>query len=344
MLSDGSLDAMEAALSRSQLDLDRIAPALVLAHEHGNLGAMARHLHREVAAERMLRLRRGVYVWSSAWARLAPTERYLAFVVAVAKCSEQRPVLSHASAAAIHGLPIVGAWPHSIHQIVDPARGGRSDPGRVRHTVQCSAVDIEERDGLLVTTLARTLLDLASSAPVFTAVASIDAALHRPRYGGQAAVDKGELFRCYERSLSFRGARRALELIKFGDGGAESPHESNSRVTMARLGVAAPQLQHHVRIDGAEYDTDFYWRSADAVGEADGDGKYLDERMLAGRTTREVLLSEKRREDAIRGAVRGFTRWDYETGMSTVLLGARLAAIGVHREQPPRLLAAPARR
>lgn len=127
-----TLGAMETALSRTQLNLDRIAPALVLAQEHGNLGALARHLHREVVAERMLRLRRGVYVWRSAWETLTPTERYLTLVAAVAKCSKQRPVLSHASAAAIHGLPVIGAWLHSIHQIVNPARGGRSDPWRTR--------------------------------------------------------------------------------------------------------------------------------------------------------------------------------------------------------------------
>lgn len=329
---------MKTALSAQSLDLLRIAPALLLAAEHNALGAVRGQLARDVAAGRLIRLRRGLYARRTVWDALSATERYQALVLGVARTSGQVPVLSHASAAVIHGLPVVGRWPTVVHQLISPRTGGRSTPDRIRHAAEFDRADIVERDGLVFTGLARTLIDLARSASAFTAVASIDAALHVPRFGGRPAITRGELDATFERMQPFQRSARARELLDFGDGRAESVSESNSRVTMAKIGVPPPVLQHHWVIDGEHYDSDFYWPHADAIGESDGRGKYTDPRLLGTRDPRDIVYAEKLREDALRREARAFARWDYELGMSTMRLSARLARIGVVPERAPRLL------
>jgi hypothetical protein len=63
------------------------------------------------------------------------------------------------------------------------------------------------------------------------------------------------------------------------------------------------------------------------AAEAAGDGKYLGTDDAA-RTSRRVL-DEKRREDAIRRLVRGFTRWDWNDAWSKEPVRARLVAAGL---------------
>jgi hypothetical protein len=106
---------------------------------------------------------------------------------------------------------------------------------------------------------------------------------------------------------------------------------------MAQLGLPVPELQRSWRIDGSEYDADFYFAGADAIGEADGKAKYTDPIMLAGRSPADVVYGEKRREDALRRRVRAFARWDYAVGMSLSRLASRLAEIGVLPSERPRL-------
>lgn len=327
----------------SQLSIpERVEAALIIATEHGRVATIESMLRTELARGSIVRLRRGVYAHTALWQQLSPTERYQAFVIGVARGAPQRPVLSHSSAAALLGLPRVEPWPGVVHELVERGGGGHSRPGRQQHSLGLNAEDIISRDGLLLTTLERTLVDLAASSSTFSAVAAIDAALHMGRrFGAPAMITKGALLEVWERMLPFRGSIRAKELLEFGDGLSGSVNESNSRVTMARLGLPAPELQRVWLIDGAEYDTDFYFPSVDAIGEADGRGKYVDPMMLAGRTPAEAVYDEKIREDALRRRARAFTRWDYAIGMSLPRLGARLAEIGVLPERAPRLRSAP---
>ncbi len=313
-----------------------VEAALIVASEHGRVAAIHSALRTELARGNVVRLRRGLYAHRALWAALSPVQRYQAFVIGVARSSPSVPVLSHASAAVLHGLPRVEAWPPAVHELVDRSGGGRSAPGRRRHALGVDDRDVISRDGLLLTSVARTVVDVAATSSTFSAVAAIDAALHADRWARcPPLTTRDDLLTTWERMLPFRGSARTLQLLEFGDGRSGSVHESNSRVTMARLGLPAPELQRVWLIDGAEYDTDFYFAAAEAIGEADGKVKYEDERMLAGRSGSAVLYDEKRREDALRRRSRGFARWDYPVGMSIPRLGARLAEIGVRPVRGP---------
>jgi hypothetical protein len=68
-----------------------------------------------------------------------------------------------------------------------------------------------------------------------------------------------------------RGVTKALRVLAFADGRADSPGESISRVEIARLGFAPPELQAEVRDpSGFVGRLDFYWPIQRIGGEFDG--------------------------------------------------------------------------
>jgi hypothetical protein len=287
----------------------------------------------------LIRLRRGLRFRQDEWGALTPTERYRAFVAAISQSFDRRPVLSHYSAAALWGLPTIGAWPKEVHILVPHASGGRSDPGIRRHAVGVPEADVVDIDGFLVTTLARTVVDLATTAPVMAAIAAADAALWTPRSEGAGPMlTKEELWQTWA-SREFRGKRRAQHLIEFAADGAESAMESASRVNIALAGFPQPVLQHRLVVDDHDYWGDFYWPQADAWGEVDGRIKYLDPDNPDAAAAAEAVYREKLREDAIRRRVRRFTRWDSGVAMSRSRLRQRLTEMGLEpRNHEPRHL------
>jgi hypothetical protein len=76
-------------------------------------------------------------------------------------------------------------------------------------------------------------------------------------------------------------------------------------------------------------DVDFYWRGLRMVGEADGRGKYLSPVLLGEKTTAQVLVEEKVREDRIRATGEGVTRWPWEVGVSPAALRIHLRRAGI---------------
>ena len=100
-----------------------------------------------------------------------------------------------------------------------------------------------------------------------------------------------------------RGVARIEAVAQFADGRAESPKESESRVVIAELGFAAPELQYEVfDADGLAGRADFAWPSERTLGEYDGKTKYFDEQLTGGLSPEQILWKEKRREERLRAA------------------------------------------
>lgn len=277
------------------------------------------------------RVARGAYMQRGSWEALDSRNRYLARIRAVAETRRARPVLSHWSAAAIYDLPILGAWPQLVHTVVRPTTGGRSRNGVVKHTLRLGESDVVEIDGMQVTSLARTIVDLASSSSPLSAISMIDRVLHVDRRGGHPALlQREELLATWESMLPFRGHVRSLDLIKFGENAAGSPLESASRYSMRTIGCPRPRLQTpFFDDDGFIGDTDFDWPDFRHIGEADGDQKYFEPAFMAGRTSRQVLLDEKNREDRLRAVSRGFTRWGWAVATNPRALRQLLSTAGL---------------
>ena len=65
----------------------------------------------------LVRIRRGMFVWGPLWRESDPDDRYRLFVRASAESAVRPLVLSHISAAALHGLPYIGLWPREVHSL-----------------------------------------------------------------------------------------------------------------------------------------------------------------------------------------------------------------------------------
>jgi hypothetical protein len=270
-------------------------------------------------------------VTRSEWNALNALDQYLLTIRAVSETRRHDMVLSHWSAAAVHGLPTLGLWPTKVHVTVGRVSGGRSRNDVVKHSLPISDDDVVEQDGLLLTSLARTVLDLAVSATRLGGVVVADRSLLVDRYGHQPPMlTKEELWDCYVARGNFRGSRRAKAIIEFAATRSESPLESVSRANMWTIGCPIPVLQRSFS-DASGYigDGDFYWEKFRLVGEADGEAKYLDPELRHGKSTGEVLVAEKLREDRIRATGEHVTRWPWAIGVDPQRLRVHLRRAGL---------------
>lgn len=291
-------------------------------------------VYRALASGSMQRLHPGVHIDAGLLAALGADDRYRLRVHAVRARLRGVDVISHWSAAALWGLPCVDGWPSEVHSTVPMSSLLTSTRTLRRHRTSRAMGETSHRDGLPVTTLARTVVDIAATNPFATAVAVADAALFSVARNGRAAGAARSLGVQFLAELdglgSGPGSARARRVIEFADARADRPGESLSRATMHVLGAPAPVLQYPVvGASGRTWHTDFGWPEVGAVAEFDGRAKYTDPVYLGGRTPAEVVYEEKRREDDIRASVRAFGRWDWMTARSLPLLGSALRRIGV---------------
>lgn len=289
------------------------------------------HARRAVRGHEV-RLARGAYVDSAEWQSLGSLNKYCLRVRAVAEGrANSGLVLSHWSAAALHGLPILGAWPDRVHAIVGKTAGGRSDKTVAKHAMAIPGEDIVVVGGLLVTSVARTVLDMAVAADFLTAVMVADRALLIDRFDRfRPLVTREDLGAAWHRALPFRGHHRARQVIDFGATQSESPLESVSRANMRIVGCPPPELQHRFSDSaGLIAWSDFYWEDLNLAGEADGKAKYLDRAVRGSKSAEQVVFEEKQREDRVRATGTRFTRWPWSTGVNPTLLRAHLLRAGL---------------
>jgi hypothetical protein len=311
---------------------------LILASDLASAFGADFRLRRESSRGRLQRVSRGVYYPGARWNELSADQRYLVRVRGAALTRRGQAVLSHHSAAVLWGLPMLTGWPNEVHLLIERATGGRSDPGIRRHALGVDARDVTTIDGLLVTTIERTVVDLAATLDLKSAVALVDRAIYQDRFGRSPTLTtKDALLATLQRMLPFRGSSRARAIIQFATHLSGSPAESASRVNIALSGFPEPELQHPFLVDGKKCETDFYWREIDGVGECDGRDKYFNPEYLAGRSPEQVHYDEKLREDGIRRQVHGFARWPASVGMSQPALRRRLLELGL-QPGPPRVL------
>jgi hypothetical protein len=310
-------------------------PELMLAADFRRAFGTDLRLRRGAELGHLQRIGWGQYVPAAGWAVLDRDQRYALKVRAASLSRGGAIPLSHQSAAVLWQLPLLTPWPEDVHFVTERSSGGRSDPGIRKHAVGFDERDVELLDGVLVTSVARTVIELAAVVDLRSAVAAADRSLAVDRTGRTPALtDRATLIETWERMLPFRGSVRARTVIDFASPLSGSPDESGSRVTIALAGFPEPVLQQLFVIDGRDVFTDFFWLARRGAGESDGRKKYFDPVMLAGRTPAEVVYEEKVREDSIRRQVNGFVRWDHATGMSVPRLTERLAVLGLEPGRP----------
>jgi len=120
----------------------------------GPLGYSHAAVERAAAAGRLHRLHRGVYAVGHT--RLSPYGECLAGVLACGPGA----LLSHYSAAWLWGI---ARWPHAPVSVTGPVRRGPRPPVRLHHSTILTDDDRDSTEGIGVTAVARTALDLAAT-------------------------------------------------------------------------------------------------------------------------------------------------------------------------------------
>ena len=293
-----------------------------------------------IARGELARIAYGTYIDGPTWKAATREERYRLFVRANALLARRPAVISHLSAAVLHGLPIIGGWPTVMHTIDADATGGSNARFTVRHR-NVVQPDVMRIFGLPVTSLARTLVDVASSCSFLVAVTMIDHALRveRERVAsdaerglvGAAVLSKEDLHAELAAVHPRFGVKRATHAIEFANPLAANPGETLGRVRMLELGFEVPELQVYFQVDGLDHWVDYFWRGVRKIGEFDGNHKYTRGIVLGNRDPADVVIAEKKREDRLRTRVNSFIRWDWDTAYSQRLFYAFLDEHGVPR-------------
>lgn len=252
------------------------------------------------------RVRRGAYLSAVTDPQRVPDRvalHCLAVRAAVRTVSADA-VVSHGSAAALHGI---GLWRVPLDR-VEMTRSRRSGARAGRelrlHAATLDTDEITEVDGIAVTSVARTVADIARSVPFAPAVAVADNAMFRELTTHDAITD------AVARATRRPGSPAARRVLAAADGRADGPGETRSRLLMHTLGLPAPELQHPVcdRTGQVLGWVDFWWERERVAGEFDGRAKY-GRLLRPGQDAGDAVFAEKVREDAIRAEDVTVVRW-----------------------------------
>ena len=248
-------------------------------------------------------LRRGAYTEP---AELELEQRHRLLLESTMAMSDGRSVVSFGSAAVVHDLPVFASSISKVHLTRSRTAGGRKGAIVHQHVAKLGDADVCEVDGLLVTTMARTVVDLARTVPLAQGVAAGDRAL---RLGLELAALAAQL----ESAKGRHGIDRARRGVALLDRLSESAGESISRILLHSSKLPHPELQVRLFDPKGRFVArpDFLWRDHGVVGEFDGKIKY-HKLLRPGETITDVVLREKQREERMRELGLIVIRWVWD--------------------------------
>jgi very-short-patch-repair endonuclease len=174
----------------------------------------------------------------------------------------------------------------------------------------------EHPSGLRVTTPARTAVDVASLSDTPEALITLDSAARldlltrvgerrlRDAYTNEKLVEasRAPLLEASRHAATLRTRRSQADVVPLADPRRESANESLSYGHFLLAGLPLPEMQVRIRTAEGDAFPDFLWAAAMVIGEADGAVKY---------TSREDLVREKRRQEALEQMGFRVVRWMY---------------------------------
>lgn len=239
----------------------------------------------------LVRVRPGIYASRRAtdWAQASPMRGH-ALRVIVARASVGRDsVASHQTAALLHGLDLFPAAPDTVTLTRPPTRrrsGRRRADGVFFHTAELPDEHVARKLGAAVTTVPRTIVDLARVSPFMSAVVTADSALRAD------LTTKAAMLAVCSDCAGWPGVRQARQVVDFADGRAESVLETCARVVFAKRGLPSAELQATITGPNFRYSVDFYWPGHNLIAEADGDVKYADPSRARRQLARDQQLRD----------------------------------------------------
>jgi hypothetical protein len=195
-------------------------------------------------------------------------------------------VVSHQSAAVVHGLPLWGLDLSKVH-VTKPTGRVRSSASLSLHRSPVGPDELTEVNGLRVTTVERSIAEAACGATYEVGVVLGDAALR------DRLTTPEQLVATAERHRHWRGSPAARAAARFANGLSESVGETRLRVLMDNHRLPRAELQVEIRDEAGNLiaRVDFLLGQV-LIVEFDGALKYGD-----GAAT---VMAEKWREDRLR--------------------------------------------
>jgi hypothetical protein len=245
-------------------------------------------------------VRRGVYVERWEWDEADDARKHLLRVVAATLSTRVPYVLSHTSAAVLHGLACRPFWCELVHVSHPGVRGGRTEGGVKHHPAAVPDDQIVLIGRLTVTSLERTGVDIAREHGVEDGVVACDQVLNR---GGQRSTMRAVLTQMW----SWPYVTQARTAVELADAGAENIAESLARMLVIELGFGTPETQVWIEDGGRRARVDLLLNGH--IFEFDGRQKYVG-RASGGLAAdvEQVLWDEKQREDWLRSLGFGISR------------------------------------
>jgi very-short-patch-repair endonuclease len=214
---------------------------------------------------------------------LAPNGNRIAAVLA---CGP-RAVLSHASAASHWGIRRSAS---AYFDITIPAgRPLRRHKGIRCHRAVLTSEDVTQVDGIPVTSISRTLLDLSTH----VGDASVEKAANEAEILG--LFDRRAMEDLLGRSKGHRGIRRLRRVLQNGDLSGENVPKSGLERRYAELcaqrGLPKPGINRWILLGDEYHEVDFLWRAEKVVIEVDSNRYHQTGWKLRRDTHRDNLLT-----------------------------------------------------
>ena len=202
-----------------------------------------------------------------------------ALAATAAALTRQGAVVSHASAAILHGLPVLFVPRAPI--VTAAARSGHRQ-GLDLHLAAIDAAERGEWYGAALTSAARTVVDIARSEGSICGLITADAALR------EGLTSLPALAESVIAATGRPGNRAARWVAEQADAASESPLESLTRARILLADLPRPRLQ--VWIGEANARVNMLYERERLIIEADGMLKYM---------TPADLRDEKRRQERL---------------------------------------------
>lgn len=230
-----------------------------------------------VASGDLVWMRRGCYATKEILAEAESDAclKHAIKVAALAEASRRRNcVASHHSAARIHGLELLFPPEEDVLTVTVPPgkkTGRPKETDVVRHAAALPEEHITEYRGIQVTTVARTVADIARTSTFAQGVVVADSAMRRdPNV-------KSRIRDVLQECPKWPGVDLARKVAEFAEWMPETPLESAARAIFHEHGLPPPVFQAPIlgKNGRVTATTDFCWPEYGAIAEADGADKYL---------------------------------------------------------------------
>lgn len=271
-----------------------LAHAVHLRRDLQRAGLSDRHIADLVASGALKRVRRGAYVDGQLWQALGPADRHRLLTRAVLLTGRTGTVVTHLSAAVEWGAPVWDLPLDAAHTTRTDAVAGRRRDDWVQHAGVLPDDHVTERNGVPVSSAARTCVEVTTVADVERSLVVVNGLLH----AGTTTV--GEFGAMAQDCRYWPYSLHTDLVLRLCTDRLESPGETRFDFFCWRQHLPRPEPQVTVYDErGRRFArVDFAWLGYGVFVEFDGRLKYEAHRR-EGETLEQFLMREKRREETI---------------------------------------------